>query len=132
LSLTGAKLSRARFAVAPARGRPSGNEGASFSASLSERATVVLTIERELAGRRVRGRCVAGTPRGGRGRCVVHRTVGTIRRTAAAGRISVPLTGRFGSRSLQQGRHRLRVVATADGRRAQSVLSFTVVPRSAR
>jgi hypothetical protein len=58
--------------------------------------------------------------------------VGTIRRTAGAGRISVPLTGRLGRRSLQLGRHRLRVVAAADGRRAQSVLSFTVVPRSAR
>lgn len=133
LRLTGAKLSRTRFAVAPARGRPAGNQGATFGATLSARATVTLTVERELAGRRVRGRCVAGAPRGGRGRCVVRRSAGTIRRTAAAGKLSVPLTGRFGGRALQQGRHRLRVVAVAaDGRRAETALTFTIVSGSRR
>lgn len=131
--LTATRLSRSRFAVAPARGRPAGNEGATFTASLSVAATVTLTVEREIAGRRVRGRCVAGSPRGGRGRCVVYRMAGKVRRTASPGRVSVPLTGRFGRRSLRLGRHRLRVVATtSDGRRVQAVLMFTVVPRSAR
>lgn len=135
LRLSGARLSRSRFAVAPARGRAGGNAGATLTATLSEAATLTLSFERQLAGHRVRGRCVAGAPAGGRrrGRCALYRKAGTQSRAASAGRVSMPLSGRTSGGALQLGAHRLTVVArTADGRRAQAVLTFTVVARSAR
>lgn len=64
---------------------------------------------------------------------MLYRAAGTQRSSARAGRVSVPLSGRTSAGALRLGGHRLTVVArTADGRRAQAVLTFTVVARSAR
>ena len=86
-SITRVTLSRRTFVTR--RGDP--RYGTRVRLSLSERATLRLTVERAGTGRRLRG---------------------TLRRRAGAGRVSVSFAGRLGDRPLSAGRYVLRIVAT--------------------
>lgn len=126
--LRGAKLSRARFRVGragtalsaartPRAERPA--RGTTVSYTLSEAATAVFTVERELAGWRVRrtGRsapvCLRptnGSPARGR-RCTLRRRAGALARRAPAGPNTLRFSGRIGTRKLPAGSYRLTIVA---------------------
>jgi hypothetical protein len=120
-------LSRRAFGVVPARGRATGRRGAVLSLRLSAAATVTLTFERVVRGRRVRGRCSPSARRGTR--CTRRTTAGRLTRMLDAGTSELALTGRLGRRGLSPGAYRLHVDArTADGRQAtRRTLTFTIV-----
>ena len=109
------KLSRRTFAahrsgpsVRGARAR-----GTRVSYRISEAATVTFRVQRVLAGRRVRGRCVKAT-RANRAkrRCKRYRTLrGSFRHTGTAGANRFTFTGRLAGRSLRPGRYRLLAAA---------------------
>lgn len=133
LRLTGVRLSRSRFAVAPASGKPRSGQGATLSATLSGGAAkLTLAIDRRVSGRRSGGRCVKNKKKGAR--CKTYTSVGSITRSVKAGTVSVPITGRLSSGALHTGTYRLRVSArAADGRRSSTTtIPFTIVARSAR
>jgi hypothetical protein len=96
--------------------------GHSISFSLSEDATVTLSFERALSGRRVRGRCVKPTSRNRRARtCTRYSPVRTkIRVKAKKGTNRLVFQGRLSRRqSLSPGTYRVTVVAR-DGQGATS------------
>lgn len=133
LRLTGVRLNRSRFAVAPASGRPRSGQGATLSATLAGGAAkLTLAIDRRGSGRRSGGRCVKNKKKGAR--CTSYTAVGSITRSVKAGAVSVPVTGRLSSGALHAGTYRLRVSArAADGRKSPTTtVSFTIVARNAR
>ncbi len=88
--------------------------------SLSEAAKVMLSFERKLAGRRVRGKCVSPAKKG-RPKCTRYariRTTMTLQGKAGAN--SMYLKGRLSrTRSLAPGRYRLTLLATdSEGKRS--------------
>jgi hypothetical protein len=90
------------------------SRGHSISFSLSEDATVTLSFERELSGRRVRGRCVRPTSRNRRARtCKRYSQIRTkIKIKAKKGTNKVVFAGRLSRRqSLKAGTYRLTAVA---------------------
>jgi Tol biopolymer transport system component len=130
LKLSGVGLSRSRFAVAPAKGRPRAGQGTTLRATLSGgSATLTLAVDRQANGRRSNGRCVSGKKKGAR--CTLYTSVGSLTKAVKAGAISVAFGGRLSSGALHTGRYRLRVSArAADGRRsAAATIPFTIVAR---
>jgi Tol biopolymer transport system component len=127
LRLSSASLSRSAFSVAPASGRPSGKQGATLSATLSEASTLTLSFSRRVAGHRSGGHCTARAHRGAP--CKVYKSVGSSTRKLKAGVARIALTGRVGSTVLKPGTYRLAIRAqTPDGRKSSTVtLSFTLV-----
>jgi hypothetical protein len=125
-------MSRRRFAVSPRRTPVSARRkprGTAFRFSLSEDARVTVAIQRALRGRRANGRC---SLRAGRGRrCTVHRRVGSLVRTRAAGTARVAFSGRIGRKALRPGRYRATVRASdAAGNAARPrTIAFVVVRR---
>lgn len=96
--------------------------GHSISFSLSEDATVTLSFERALPGRRVRGRCVKATSRNSRARkCTRYGQIHTkIKVKAKKGTNKVVFGGRLSRRqSLKPGTYRLTAIAR-DGEGAKS------------
>lgn len=128
--IAGARLTATRFRVARratalvARRAPAGT---TVRLTLSESASLRITVVRPRAGHRVRGRCRVAAPRGRR--CVVRRSVATLRRELGAGPAAIPFSGRLGRRALQPGRYELRLVATdAAGNAGRPVvLRFRIV-----
>lgn len=132
LRLTGVGLSRSRFAVAPAKGKPGRGQGTTLKATLSGGAAkLTLAIDRRVSGRRSGGRCVKNKKKGAR--CKTYTSIGSLTRSVKAGTVSVPITGRLGSGALPSGTYRLRVSArAADGRKSSTTtIPFTIVARSA-
>jgi hypothetical protein len=130
LKLSGVGLSRSRFAVAPAKGRPGAGQGTTLRATLSGgSATLTLAVDRRSNGRRSGGRCVTGKKKGAR--CTLYTSVGSLTKAVKAGAISVAFGGRLSSGALHTGRYRLRISArAADGRRsAATTIPFTIVAR---
>jgi hypothetical protein len=107
-TVRGLELSRRRFHATPSGRR----YGTTLRLTLSEPSRLEITVRRR-SGRRL------------------VRVPGTVRASGAAGRISVRLTGRVGSRRLAPGRHVLTLVAIdAAGNRSAAVRrSFTVLHR---
>ncbi|NLT06830.1 MAG: hypothetical protein GXY03_11055, partial [Solirubrobacterales bacterium] len=104
---------------AAARGRA--RAGTTIRFRLNAAATVRLTVQRRLAGRRAGGRCVAPRrARPGARRCVRSVAAGRlVRRDLAAGAQRVRFSGRIGRRALRPGRYRLTAVAVdSAGRRS--------------
>lgn len=126
LKLT-AKLSRARFAVAPVHGKAGPGQGATLTTILSDAATLTLTFERQRNGHRAKGKCVAG---GGKPKCTLYERVGSLSKSVGAGSSQIALTGRLGSKALPPGSYRLLIEAKAGGDSAKSTLSFTVTQGS--
>ena len=111
--LTRVELVRSRFAVG--RGPTAINailRGTAFRFTLSEPSVVSIQIRRVLPGRRVGRRCLAPTrARRSRPRCTRLIAAGTLRRHLAAGRRSVPFSGRIGRRALPPGRFQATLTA---------------------
>ncbi len=106
--------------------------GTKIAFTLNFGATVKLTFERKVAGRRRGGRCVKPTRalRSAK-RCTRHVKRGTLSRSfATGGAKSVPFSGRIGRRALGAGRYRVTAVATDAGGRGSVPrrASFTVAP----
>ena len=75
--------------------------GGTFVYNLSAAGRVRIEVERQLKGRRVRGRCRTSAPRGGR--CTAFQYRGSLSTTASAGTNSTAFTGRFGRVALPVG-----------------------------
>lgn len=105
--VTGVALSPRTLRVSRRRG------GIVISLRLSERATVEVTVDRLLSGRRANGRCVAFS-RALRHATPCTRTLRAGRAFARAGRSGINrfrFDGRLRGRALNPGRYRLRVIA---------------------
>jgi hypothetical protein len=87
--------------------------GATVSYRLSEAATVTFTVERQAAGRRVRGRCVKpNRSNRRRPRCKRYvRLRGSFTHAGQPGSNSFKFTGRLRGRKLRPGRYRLVGIA---------------------
>ena len=87
--------------------------GTRFRYTLSEAAQVRVTIQRALAGRRQRGRCVRPSPQLLRAkRCTRYRTIGTLTRTGTTGANRIRFSGRIGERALRPRSYRAVITAT--------------------
>jgi hypothetical protein len=141
--ITGATVRPKRFAPVPSGGARTGARkgrpalGGLLTFRLSERATLGITVTRSLrgrtlgAGKKARCRPVAPGVRVARGaRCVRVQTLGTVRRSASAGRNRFVITGNVGSKALAPGTYRLVLVATdADGQRsAPATVAVRILP----
>lgn len=103
--------------------------GTRFIYTLSERATVTITIFRKATGRKKGGRCVKPR-RGLHKRCTRFVRKRTITVQSPAGRVSIPFSGRIGHRALSPGAYQARLVAAnSGGHSKQARLSFTIVKR---
>jgi hypothetical protein len=97
---------------------------------LDEAAALVITSERLVDGRKVKGSCVKPAKKNKKakrcGRWVPDK--GSIAKLVPAGKGSITFKGRFGDRTLKAGAHRLRVRATdAAGNAANGpALSFVL------
>ena len=101
--------------------------GGRFSFRLSAAAQVTIRIDRRLAGRRRRGRCVAPRP-GLRRRCVRHRRRGALKRDRQAGKSRVRFSGRIGRKALTAGTYRATITAiNAGGTSKRRTTRLTVV-----
>jgi streptogramin lyase len=108
-AVSAAKRGKGRRRSAPA--------GTTVAFTLNEAATVRLTIERKLAGRRRGGKCVKPTRalRSAK-RCARYVKRGTLsRRILAGGANSFRFSGRIGRRALAAGSYRITAVATDAG-----------------
>jgi hypothetical protein len=119
------------FGTAAAKRRKA-KVGTTLRYTLTEAATVRITISQRASGRRRGRRCVAPTRSLRRARrCTRVVTRGTLTRTSHVGRNSVAFSGRIGSRRLSPGRYQASLVATdaAGNKSATRTISFTIVRR---
>jgi hypothetical protein len=122
---------RTRFAVGEGPTAISAvGRGTAFRFMLSNAGVVTIRIARARLGRRAGRRCLAAT----RARrhlpgCTRLAAAGTLSRRLAAGRRSVPFSGRIGRRPLEPGRYRATLTArdTAGNVSHSQMLSFTIV-----
>jgi hypothetical protein len=122
---------RTRFAVGEGPTAISAvGRGTAFRFMLSKAGVVTIRIARARLGRRAGRRCLAAT----RARrhlpgCTRLTAAGTLSRRLAAGRRSVPFSGRIGRRPLEPGRYRATLTArdTAGNVSRSQTLSFTIV-----
>ena len=135
--LRGVKLSRTTFAVGPKRTVQSAatKRGTTLSFSLSERATVLVAVQRRASGRRSGARCVKPTAKlraKGAKRCTRYVAVTSLRRSRVpAGAAKIAFTGRVGTKKLGPGRYRFALVAVdaAGNRSKEARVAFTVRSR---
>jgi hypothetical protein len=134
-SISAFSLTNRRFRIAgratPVSARRRAPLGTTFRYTLSEPATVTLTIKRALPGRRVGSSCRRPTRSNrNRRRCTRYVRAGVLtRRNKGPGRVSTPFTGRIGTRKLALGSYRATLGATdAAGNRATTrQTTFTIV-----
>lgn len=109
--------------------------GSRLSFSLSETASVRVTIQRAVRGRRSGKRCLRPRPQARRAaRCTRYvRERGTLTYHATAGRNTMRLSGHIGHRTLKPNRYRLLATATDPAANAspRRQIHFTIIgPRS--
>lgn len=136
--ITKAKLSRKKFRVGKkatakvAARRKRTKTGSKLTYTVSEDATVTVTVSRESKGRRVGRKCrVATRKRRSRKACTRLKLSGTLRRGVKAGKRSLTFSGRIGKKALKTGRYRMTLLA-ADraGNKSKPVsLRFRIVKR---
>jgi hypothetical protein len=117
-------LSRAAFAT---KGK---KKGTKIRFRLSEKATVTMTVERVLAGRRKGKKCVAPTRKNRKAKkCTRYAKRGTLTFTARAGDNAIAFAGRLGKTTLPPGTYRARLRAKdATGKTsAERTFTFRVV-----
>jgi hypothetical protein len=133
LTLSGVSLKRHRFLVASRKAHVTSrarSRGTIFRYSLSEPATLSITLQRRLPGRREGVSCVAPTRRLARAkRCVRFVRAGRLVHASQAGRNVLPFSGRIGRRALRPGTYRaVMQAATSAGRHSRSVrVSFAIL-----
>src|SRR5206468_3309378 len=95
-----------------ATGRLRHGRAGKLHATLSEPATVRVSLARLLKGHRVKGRCLTGKHRGKA--CTVARKAGSLKAVAVAapGVATVALPAKVAGKALARGRYRLTVTAT--------------------
>lgn len=132
LSLTRFRAARSGAGVTVVKAKPKRTAvGAKLSFSLSEDATVTLTVQRRATGRREGGVCKAPTRAKRRSKpCARYVSVkGSVSFQAKAGKVIVRFSGRIGGRALKAGRYRLAAVPrdAADNTGSAKRVSFTIV-----
>ena len=124
-------MARTRFAVGEGPTAISAvGRGTAFRFVLSKAGVVTIRIARARLGRRAGRLCLAATRARRRlSGCTRLTAAGALTRRLAAGRRSVPFSGRLGSRPLVPGRYRATLTArdTAGHVSRSRTLSFTVV-----
>lgn len=95
--------------------------------TLSNPATVAITIDRLLPGRRVSGRCRVDARAGTR--CTLVRRVGIVRQRATGAAVTLRIPARVRGRVLAPGRYRVRAVATDAAGRRSAARTLTVLVR---
>jgi CSLREA domain-containing protein len=106
--------------------------GTAFRYTLSEPATVTITVQKRGKGRKQGTRCVKQTRKNARAKaCTRFTRVGVLTRASAAGANTVLFSGRLGTKALKPGRYRAVLLAKdAAGNRSKTAsLSFRVVKR---
>lgn len=106
--------------------------GTAIRFTLSTRANLTFAIERRASGRKVKKSCRRATRKLRRKPvCTLWVKAATLtRRGLAAGRASVPFSGRIGRRALAPGSYRVTLkAANATGSSKPATLAFTVVRR---
>jgi virginiamycin B lyase len=114
--------------AAPSRGRVP--VGSTLRFSLSEPASVVATIAREVPGRRLGGRCVAtGKAKPGAARCPRFVPKGALKIDGVDGPDKLAFSGRLGGKALGPGRYRATFVAHdhAGNASSPSLAPFAIV-----
>ena len=124
-------MARTRFAVGRGPTATSAvSRGTAFRFTLSKPGMMSIRIRHVLRGRRVGRRCLAATrARAHRRLCARLTIAGTLTRHLAAGRRSVPFTGRIGARPLQPGRYEATLTerdAAGNLSRSQTLFFTTV------
>jgi hypothetical protein len=107
-------------------------KGTTFRLTLSENATVAIGFERSEPGRRRGRRCVKQTSKNRKARkCKRWVKRGAIQRSASAGRVTIPFSGRIGRKALKTGSYRALVTAgdAAGNRSQQRTVAFRIVKR---
>ncbi len=132
--ISGLALTNRKFAVGSAATPVTARarKGTTFRLTLSETATVAIAFERSEPGRRKGRRCVKPTSRNRKARrCKRWVKRGAIERSAAAGPVSIPFSGRIGKKALRPGSYRALVTArdAAGNRSQQRTVSFKIVRR---
>jgi hypothetical protein len=132
--LTGLALTNRTFAVGRGATAVSARakKGTTFRVTLSEAATVGITFERSEPGRRKGRRCVKPTRKNRKARkCRRWVKRGAIERSAAAGPVAIPFSGRIGKKALKTGSYRALVAArdAAGNRSRQRTVAFKIVKR---
>jgi hypothetical protein len=109
--------------VTGASAEPARPRGSRVTFSLSQAATVTLTVQRRAAGRRVGGSCRRPTARNrGRRRCSRLITVpGSFTVAGRAGSNAFHFTGRLNGRGLKPRRYKLTGTPSANGRLGAAV-----------
>jgi WD40 repeat protein len=123
-----------RFAVAKqatpmsAKKRRRSPKGSTVRYTLSEPATVTLTVQQSLKGHKKGRRCVKGSKRHARS-CTLVSTKGTLTRSGQSGANQLGFSGRLGRRKLSPGSYTLVVRATdsAGNRSRTKTLHFTIL-----
>jgi hypothetical protein len=95
--------------------------GSAFRYKLSEKATVVITIERPRPGRKLGKKCKKATPKlKKKKRCTLFKRAGTLtRKNQNKGKNTTKFSGRIGKRALRPGSYRATIEATdATGNRS--------------
>lgn len=141
IALRGVKIKPKRFPVTGKRKR----RGTRISWRVSQAATLRMTFQRRVRGRKVGRTCRKTTRRNrGRKRCWRYVSVGTLKRSVRAGngrykfkgKVSRRGKGKVRSRRLKRGTHRLVVTAQARNRAAGTSaarrVKFTVVKARSR
>ena len=117
-------------AVAARAGKHSAPIGSKLKLSLSEAATVTVTIARSAPGRKAGHRCVAPTRSNKSAKkCTRYLPKGALRRKLNQGAAAIPFSGRIGKKALSPGGYRATLTAQdAAGNLSQSKSArFTIV-----
>ncbi len=120
VKISGIAVSQTKFragprVLAPRKGKPP--VGTTISFQLSDAATVKAAVVRQVAGRRVGGKCLATTPaRKGKPPCKRFVTVGSLPTGKhPAGRSSLAFSGRVGGSNLKPGRYKVELAVPSSG-----------------
>jgi len=107
-------------------------KGTTFRYTLSEAATVKITIAQRLAGRRRGKRCVAPTRKLRKAKkCTRISTRGTLTRISKTGANRVAFSGRIGSRKLSPGSYQATLTASDSAKNTSRgrTIAFSIVKR---
>lgn len=132
--LSAVSLTNKTFAVTakPTALSAKAKKGTTVRYTLSEAATVAITIQKASNGRKIGKRCVKPTAKNRKAKpCTRYTTLGKLTRASVAGANRVPFSGRLGTKKLKPGKYRASLVAKdAAGNSSKAVrLAFKVVAR---
>jgi hypothetical protein len=107
-------------------------KGTTFVYTLSEPATVAVTIEQAQSGRRKGSSCVKQTSKNRKAKkCTRYVRQGAISRAGIAGPNALPFSGRIGKKALKPGSYRAVIVAadSAGNRSSAKSIAFKIVKK---